>query len=78
MAWFDLQDQAGISSKFEMDSMTFQLAVGEKISTIIMVLSILFGGIGLAFYLGWILSLVLLAYLPVIIIFWSWAVRNYV
>jgi ATP-binding cassette, subfamily B (MDR/TAP), member 1 len=71
IAWFDLQQQAAITTTFEIDSMTYQLAIGEKISSIIMVLSMLTAGIGISFYLGWILTLVILAYIPVIIIVWT-------
>lgn len=71
MAWFDLQQQAGISTTFELDSMAFQMAVGEKISTLIMVVGMLAAGLGISFYLGWILTLIILGYLPIIIISWT-------
>ena len=71
MAWFDKQDQAAISRQFELDSMTFQLAVGEKVSTIIMVIAMLLTGIGISLYTGWILTLILLAYIPLVIIVWT-------
>ena len=54
--------------------MTFQLAVGEKISTILMVLTMVVVGLGLSFYTGWILTLVMLAYMPVVIILWAKAI----
>ena len=71
MAWFDRQNQAAVSRKFELDSMTFQLAIGEKVSTIILVVMMLLTGIGISLYTGWILTLVLLAYIPLVIVVWT-------
>ena len=51
--------------------MTFQLAVGEKVSTIIMVIAMLLTGIGISLYTGWILTLILLAYIPLVIVVWT-------
>jgi hypothetical protein len=51
--------------------MTFQMAVGEKISTILMVVSMLVVGVGLSLYVGWILTLVMLGYIPIVILIWT-------
>jgi ATP-binding cassette, subfamily B, bacterial AbcA/BmrA len=50
--------------------MAFQLAVGEKISSVITIVSMLLTGLAISFYLGWILTLVTLALLPFIAYFW--------
>lgn len=55
--------------------MTYQQAVGEKISTLLMVVAMLLVGLGVSFYLGWILTLVLLGYLPLIMLAWT---KNFV
>ena len=36
-----------------------------------MVISMLITGIGLSLYIGWILTLVMLAYIPVVMLLWS-------
>jgi ATP-binding cassette, subfamily B (MDR/TAP), member 1 len=48
--------------------MIYQLAVGEKIMTLITIVAMLVTGIGLALYAGWMLTLVIMAYLPFLII----------
>ena len=48
--------------------MTFQLAIGEKISNIIMIISTFIAGMAVSFSQGWILSAVLLTYAPFIIV----------
>ena len=47
--------------------MSFELAIGEKISNLIMICSMFVGGIVVSFIEGWILSAILLLYLPIII-----------
>jgi ATP-binding cassette, subfamily B (MDR/TAP), member 1 len=60
MGWFDTISTTEIVTNFNLDALTLQQAVGEKISTMIMITSMLLTGVGLSFYSGWILSLVLL------------------
>ena len=50
--------------------MAFQLAVGEKISSVITIIAMLIVALGLSFYLGWILALILLGCLPIIGLSW--------
>jgi ATP-binding cassette, subfamily B (MDR/TAP), member 1 len=71
VGWFEVQNQVAVATDFEINTMAYQLAVGEKISTIIMVLSMVFAGLGLSLYIGWILTLVILGFTPVIIVLWS-------
>jgi ABC-type multidrug transport system fused ATPase/permease subunit len=66
-----MRSQAETVSQFGVDSMAFQLAVGEKISSVITILSMLVTALGLSFYLGWILTLVLLGTLPIIGLSWA-------
>jgi ATP-binding cassette subfamily B (MDR/TAP) protein 1 len=68
--WFDLQNQAELPTRFSLDVAAYQLAIGEKVSTVIMTASMFFTGFGIAMAHGWILSLVILASLPVIVISW--------
>ena len=67
LAWFDTQNQAAISANFAMDSATFQEAIGEKISKMILIISMFLSGIGVSLYLGWFLTVITLAYLPFLI-----------
>jgi len=50
-----------------MDSATFQEAIGEKISKMILIISMFLSGIGVSLYLGWFLTVITLAYLPFLI-----------
>lgn len=56
--------------------MAFQLAVGEKVSSLIMLIAMLATGIGISFYLGWILTLVILGYIPIIIAAWTFNIMT--
>ena len=67
LAWFDTQNQAEIAIKFNLDSMAYQLALGEKISNLIMIVAMFIAGLVVSLYVGWILALILLAYLPFLI-----------
>jgi ABC-type bacteriocin/lantibiotic exporter with double-glycine peptidase domain len=60
-----------LSAIFATDTLTFQRAIGEKISTLIVLTSMLITGLAIALYLGWILALVILAYLPILALFWA-------
>ena len=55
--------------------MSFELAIGEKISNLIMICSMFLGGIVVSFIQGWILSAILLLYLPIIICLHSRNIR---
>jgi len=70
VAWFDTRSQAETVTQFGVDSMAYQLAVGEKISSVITIVSMLITALGLSFYLGWILTLILLGCLPLIGLSW--------
>jgi ABC-type bacteriocin/lantibiotic exporter with double-glycine peptidase domain len=50
--------------------MAFQLAVGEKISNVISLISMLIAGLIFSFYIGWILTFIVLGCLPIIAFFW--------
>jgi ATP-binding cassette, subfamily B (MDR/TAP), member 1 len=78
IAWYDTRSQAEIVSNFAKDSMSFQLAVGEKISNVITILSMLIIGLGLSIYLGWILTLIMVGCLPIIGFCWykNVSIRN--
>ena len=58
--------------------MSFQLAVGEKISNVITIITMLLIGLVLSIYLGWILTLVMLGCLPIIGFCWykNVSIRN--
>jgi ATP-binding cassette, subfamily B (MDR/TAP), member 1 len=60
-----------ISTAFSTDSLSFQLAIGEKVSTLIMLTAMIFSGIGLSLYFGWVLALIILGFLPILILCWS-------
>ena len=47
--------------------MAYQLALGEKISNLIMIVAMFIAGLAVSIYVGWILALILLAYLPFLI-----------
>lgn len=47
------------------------MAVGEKISSLIMILSMFLTGIAVSFYIGWMLTLVCLLYIPILILCWT-------
>ena len=68
IAWFDVTNQMELASKFATDSFAFQGAIGEKISTLIMTLSMFVSGFAIAFATGWLLSFVVLAVIPGLII----------
>ena len=71
LAWFDLQNQAKIVTVFNGDSNKYQEAIGEKISNLIMITSMFIFGLAVSLYVGWIVTLVVLAYIPIIIILWT-------
>lgn len=71
LAWFDTQSQTEIIAKFNLDSMAFQLAIGEKISNLIMIISMSLSGLAISLFVGWIMTLVMLAYIPIMILIWT-------
>ena len=71
LAWFDTQSQTDIIAKFNLDSMAFQLAIGEKISNLIMIISMSLSGLAISLFVGWIMTLVMLAYIPIMILIWT-------
>ena len=68
IAWFGVTNQMELASKFATDSFAFQGAIGEKVSTLIMTLSMFISGFVIAFVTGWLLSFVVLATIPGLII----------
>lgn len=68
IGWFDTINQAELATKFATDCFAFQGAIGEKVSTVIMTISMLIAGFVIAFVYGWLMALVVLASLPVIAI----------
>lgn len=55
-----------LNSKLSNDSIQFQNAIGEKFGSLILSIFQFIGGIGLGFYKGWQMSVVLTAALPFI------------
>ena len=68
VGWFDAQNQAAMSSRFEQDAMAYQLAVGEKVSGLMVIVGMVVSGLALSFYRGWILTLILAVYMPFMVI----------
>ena len=66
IGWFDVINQSELSTKFATDCFAFQGAIGEKISTIIMSISMFIAGFTIAFVYGWLMALVVTASLPAI------------
>jgi ATP-binding cassette subfamily B (MDR/TAP) protein 1 len=66
IGWFDCVDQSELASNFSKDSFSFQEAIGEKVSTLIMTLAMFIAGFAIAFSKGWGMSLVCIASMPVI------------
>ena len=71
LAWFDTQSQTDIIAKFNLDSMAYQLAIGEKISNLILIISMSIFGLVISLFVGWIMTLVMLAYIPIMILIWT-------
>ena len=68
IGWFDVINQSELATKFATDSFAFKGAIGEKVSTIIMTISMFLAGFIIAFIYGWLMTLVVLASLPIIAI----------
>lgn len=66
IGWFDTINQSELATKFATDCFSFQGAIGEKVSTLIMTLSMFIVGFVIAFVYGWLMTLVVLASMPLI------------
>ena len=51
--------------------MAYQLAIGEKISNLILIISMSIFGLIISLFVGWIMALVMLAYIPIMILIWT-------
>ena len=70
-----MHKQTEVTTSFSLDTLAFEQSIGEKISTVIFLASMLLTGIIQAFVLGWILALVVVGYMPLIIMGWTINVR---
>ena len=61
-----MKNQAEIVNSFSADVASYQQAIGLKLSNLITIISMLMISIGVALYLGWILTLIVLATIPLI------------
>jgi ATP-binding cassette, subfamily B (MDR/TAP), member 1 len=75
MEWFDTQQTSQIVSTFVTDCLSFQHAIGEKVSLIIYLISMFISGCIIAFLSGWEMTLVVLAFEP-LFIFSLWLVMH--
>lgn len=66
IGWFDTINQSELATKFATDSFSFQEAIGEKVSTLIMTIAMFIAGFAIAFSKGWTMTLVCIASLPAI------------
>jgi ATP-binding cassette subfamily B (MDR/TAP) protein 1 len=55
-----------LATKFATDSFAFQGAIGEKVSKIIMAVSIFIAGLVISFTKGWLLTIVIMCSMPAI------------
>eukprot|EP01099_Mayorella_cantabrigiensis_P008098 TRINITY_DN7455_c0_g1_i1.p1 TRINITY_DN7455_c0_g1~~TRINITY_DN7455_c0_g1_i1.p1 ORF type:complete len:461 (+),score=75.23 TRINITY_DN7455_c0_g1_i1:79-1461(+) len=67
IAYFDTHRTGDIMSRVTTEVSTVQTAIGEKVSMLIMNFSQALGGIAIAFYYGWKMTLVLLALMPLLV-----------
>lgn len=63
-AWFDTTNPSEMSARLGKEILAIQKALGEKMGTIILALSMTFSGLTFAFSRGWSFSLVILAAFP--------------
>lgn len=66
IGWFDVINQSELAGKFSTDCFAFKGALGEKVSNIIMCLSMFISSFSIAFAYGWLMTLVVLASMPFI------------
>lgn len=64
IGWFDCIDQSELSTNFTTDTFAFQGGIGEKVATLIQLCGVFIGGFAIAFYKGWLMTLVIVATLP--------------
>ena len=74
VGWFDIHSESEIITSFVSDTLTYEQAIGNKISTLIYLISMLLVGIGLSLYNGWIFTLIMIAFFPFIGCAWGKAV----
>lgn len=67
IGWFDMINQAELSSQFSSDTLAFQGAMSDKIPIVLYVVALGISGLVIAFVTGWLLTLVMFGALPVII-----------
>jgi len=66
IGWFDIINQSELATSFATDCFAFKGAIGEKVSSVLMSISMFIAGFVIAFIYGWLLTLVVMASLPVI------------
>ena len=66
IGWFDKINPTELASKVANESFDWQNAIGEKVGTLLMTLSMCLSSLVIGYFYGWQLSLVLTAALPVI------------
>jgi ATP-binding cassette subfamily B (MDR/TAP) protein 1 len=59
-----LINQSQLTSKFASDNFAFQGALGEKMSTILMSIGLFISSFVIAFYTGWLMTLVIFVCIP--------------
>ncbi|KAL4480238.1 hypothetical protein ABPG74_020754 [Tetrahymena malaccensis] len=68
IGWFDMQNPNELTSQISQDCFFLQGAIGEKVPTFLMAIFMGLGGFGVAFYDGWLMSLVVTAAVPVVVL----------
>ena len=71
IGWFDTQNLNELTNSFGVDTLAFEQAIGEKISILVFLASMVLSGIGLSLFNGWIYSLVIVAYMPLLVLAWT-------
>ena len=66
IGWFDKINPTELASNVANESFDWQNAIGEKVGTLLMTLSMCLSSLIIGYFYGWQLSLVLTAALPVI------------
>ena len=67
IGWFDLNNQFELSSNYSKDTIAYQKATGEKVGSIVMLISIFLVGPLLAILIRWTMALVIFASMPVLL-----------
>ena len=76
VGWYETQQSSQIVSKFVSDTLTFQLAIGDKIALVIYTVSMFGSGLIISFIRSWKMTLVVLSCMPVLIFAW-WLMEYY-